>query len=76
LGIDAAKGATRWEALKPVRQAVRRCFGAIRAQAACGHDHGSQYISADLRNEIRFLGIRAPRLCASGHPLNAGALLR
>ena len=53
--------------MEPVRQAVRRCFGAIRAQPACGlelrHDHGSQHISADLRNEIRFLGIRAPRLC-------------
>jgi hypothetical protein len=44
LGIDAAKGATRWEALEPVRQAVRRCFGAIHAQAACG---------LELRHELQ-----------------------
>jgi putative transposase len=63
LGIHAAKRATRWEALEPVRQAVRRCFGAIHAQAAAGlelrHDHGSQYISGDFQNEIGFLGIRS-----------------
>jgi transposase InsO family protein len=63
LGIHAAKRATRWEALEPVRQAVRRVFGGIRANAATGlqlrHDHGSQYISADFQNEIRFLGIES-----------------
>ena len=61
LGIHAAKRATRWEALEPMRQAVRRCFGAIGAQVAHGlelrHDHGWQYISADFQNEISFLGI-------------------
>jgi len=61
LGIHAAKRATRWEALEPLRQAVRRCFGNIRANVASGlelrHDHGSQYISADFQNEIGFLGI-------------------
>jgi len=43
---------------------------------SCGlelrHDHGSQYLSADLRNEIRFLGIQAPRLCV--HPRATAAL--
>jgi putative transposase len=61
LGIHAAKPTTRWEALEPVRQAVRRCFGSIRANVARGlelrHDHGSQYISANFQNEIGFLGI-------------------
>jgi putative transposase len=63
LGIHATKRATRWEALEPARQAVRRCFGAIRAHAAAGlelrHDHGSQYISGDFQDEIRFLRIRS-----------------
>jgi transposase InsO family protein len=63
LGIHAAKRATRWEALEPVRQAVRRVFGGIRANAATGlqlrHDNGSQYISADFQNEISFLGIES-----------------
>jgi putative transposase len=59
LGTHAAKRATRWEALEP----VRRCFGTIRAEVAAGlelrHDHGSQYLSADFQNEIGFLGIRS-----------------
>ncbi len=63
LGIHAAKRATRWEALEPVRQAVRRCYGEIRAQVAHAlqlrHDHGSQYISADFQNEIGFVGIQS-----------------
>jgi putative transposase len=63
LGIHAAKRATRWEALEPVRQAVRRCFGVIRENVATGlelrHDHGSQYISTDFQNEIAFLGIQS-----------------
>jgi putative transposase len=63
LGIHAAKRATRWEALEPARQAVRRCFGQIRAQVAHGlqlrHDHGSQCISTDFQKEIGFLGIQS-----------------
>jgi putative transposase len=61
LGIHATKRATRWEALEPVRQAVRRCFGAIRERIAAGvelrHDHGSQYMSDDFQDEIDFLGL-------------------
>jgi len=63
LGIHAAKRATRWEALEPVRQAVRRVFGGISANVARGlqlrHDHGSQYISSDFQSEISFLGIES-----------------
>lgn len=63
LGIHAAKRASRWEALEPVRQAVRRCFGAIRKNAANGlelrHDHGSQYMSLHFQQEIEFLGIQS-----------------
>lgn len=71
LGIGAPCRATRWEALEPVRQAVRRCFGVMREKIAAGvelrHDHGSQYMSDDLQDEIDFLGrhsspafVRAP----------------
>ncbi len=63
LGIHAAKRATRWEALEPVRQAVRRCFGGIGERIAAGvelrHDNGSQYISEDFQDEIAFLGLRS-----------------
>ena len=63
LGIHAAKCASRWEALVPVRQAVRRCFGAIRKNVANGlelrHDHGSQYMSLHFQQEIELLGIQS-----------------
>jgi putative transposase len=63
LGIHAAKGASRWEALEPVRQAVRRCFGGVRKNVASGlelrHDHGSQYMSFHFQQEIEFLGIKS-----------------
>ncbi len=47
VGIHAARRATRFEALEPLRQGVRRCFGAFGKDVARGlslrHDHGSQY---------------------------------
>jgi putative transposase len=61
VGVHAAKRATRYEALEPLRQGVRRCFGAIAANVALGltvrHDHGSQYVSDAFQNELEFLGI-------------------
>jgi len=61
LGIHVAKRGTRFEALKPVRQAVREQFGGFAEGVACGvrlrHDHGSQFMSDDFQNEIAFLGI-------------------
>lgn len=61
VGIHAAPVATRFEALEPIRQGVRKHFGAFQAQVAQGlslrHDHGSQYISRDFQKEIAFLGI-------------------
>lgn len=61
VGIHAAKTATRFEALEPLRQGVRRQFGAVTAGIATGlqvrHDHGSQYMSDDFQAELRFLGI-------------------
>jgi len=52
IGIHAAKRATRFEALEPIRQGVRQQFGAVSAGIAAGlqvrHDHGSQYMSDDF----------------------------
>jgi putative transposase len=63
VGIHAALRATRFEALEPVRQGVRRCFGGFARGIASGlairHDHGSQYMSGDFQKELRFLGIES-----------------
>ncbi len=63
VGLHAAKKATRFEALEPLRQAVRDYCGGFRAGAAVGirnrHDHGSQYMSDDYQAEIAFLGMES-----------------
>jgi transposase InsO family protein len=63
LGIHASRDANRFEALEPVRQAVRRCHGSFGRDVAAGlrlrHDHGSQYVSHDFQVEIRFLGMES-----------------
>jgi putative transposase len=63
LGIHASRDANRFEALEPVRQAVRRCHGSFGRDVAAGlrlrHDHGSQYVSHDFQREVRFLGMES-----------------
>jgi transposase InsO family protein len=63
VGIHAARQATRFEALEPVRQGVRRCFGGFAQGVAAGlavrHDHGPQYMSDAFQKELRFLGIES-----------------
>jgi transposase InsO family protein len=63
VGIHASRRADRFEALEPVRQAVRERFGTfakgIAHDLALRHDHGSQYMSHDFQAEIRFLGIES-----------------
>ena len=63
VGIHAAQHATRFEALEPLRQGVRRHFGGFAKGIACGlavrHDHGSQYMAHDFQQELRFLGIES-----------------
>jgi putative transposase len=63
IGIHAVKRAHRFEALEPIRQAVREQFGSFSAGAAAGvrlrHDHGSVYMSDDFQAEIRFLGMES-----------------
>ncbi len=63
LGIHAAKVATRFEALEPLRQGIRAVFGTYAAGGAQGlqlrHDHGSQYLSDAFQAELQFLGIES-----------------
>jgi transposase InsO family protein len=63
VGIHACKRQDRFEALEPIRQGVRRHFGAFKARCAEGlklrHDHGSNYMADDFQNEIDFLGIES-----------------
>jgi transposase InsO family protein len=63
VGIHAALRANRFEALEPIRQGVRRCFGAFGKDVARGlavrHDHGSQYMADAFQKELRFLGIES-----------------
>jgi putative transposase len=63
VGIHAACRATRFEALEPIRQGVRRCFGAFGKDVARGlsvrHDHGSQYMSGHFQKELAFLGVES-----------------
>ena len=65
LGIHAARRGTRFEALEPLRQAVRSSFGvfgqdvAAEAGLRLRHDHGSQFVSHAYQDELRFLGIES-----------------
>ena len=63
LGIHAARQATRFEALEPIRQSVRTCFGAFAEGIAIAlkvrHDHGSQFVADDFQTELAFLGIES-----------------
>lgn len=63
IGIHAAKPATRFEALEPLRQGVKQYCTGFHKGAASGiklrHDHGSQFMSDDFQNEIRFLGMES-----------------
>jgi putative transposase len=63
VGIHAVKKASRFEALEPLRQAVRERFGGFVQDSAAGlqlrHDHGSVYLSDDFQKEVRFLGIES-----------------
>lgn len=63
VGMHAAKCGTRFEALEPIRQGVRECFGefggGIAKKLSLRHDHGSQFISGLFQEELAFLGIKS-----------------
>ena len=61
LGIHAAMIGNRFEAIEAMRQAVRTTGRAYGENCLPGlvlrHDNGSQYISRDFQNELKYLGI-------------------
>jgi transposase InsO family protein len=61
VGWTVAKVGDRFQALEPIRQGVRREYGAIEKDIARGLtvrcDHGSQYVSDDFRAELKHFGI-------------------
>lgn len=63
VGIHAARAATRFEALEPIRQGLREHFHDYGPDVARGlalrHDHGSAFTSELFQTELRFLGIRS-----------------
>jgi len=63
LGIHAAISANRFEAMEPMRQAVKDRYGNYERGVASGvklrHDHGTQYISRYFQSEIKFLGLES-----------------
>ncbi len=78
LGIHAAHRATRFEALEPLRQAVRHSFGAFGKGIAAGvrlrHDHGSQFVADDFQAQLAFLGpTSSPALSASPRATDASS---
>jgi len=63
VGIHAAKPATRFEALEPLRQGVKDYCGGFGQEIAAGlqirYDHGPQFMSDHFQQEIRFLGMES-----------------
>jgi transposase InsO family protein len=63
VGSHASVSGNRFEVLEPIRQGVLCHFGSIGRGIAHGlalrHDHGSNYMSGDFQDEIRFLGIES-----------------
>ena len=61
VGIHAARRATRFEALEPLRQGVRPHFGAFARDIARGltlrHEHGSTVMAEHVQQQARFWGI-------------------
>ena len=50
-----------WQALEPIRQGVTRHFDGVKPDTALGlilrHDHGSNYMADDFKEEIKCFGI-------------------
>ena len=60
VGIHAHAGATRFQALEPIRQSLRQHLAgskAIDRTPALRHDHGSRYMSNHFQKELAFPGI-------------------
>lgn len=62
-GIHAASCGNRYEALEPIRQVLRACFGEIEQGVAAGlglhHGRGTQYMSRAFQAHFDFVGIES-----------------
>ena len=61
VGWHVCKVGSRFAALEPVAQGLRRLYGSVEADVARGlalrMDHGSQYLSDHFLNQLRYWGI-------------------
>ena len=61
VGWHVCKVGSRFAALEPLAQGLGRLYGSVEADVACGlalrMDHGSQYLSDHLLNQLRYWGI-------------------
>ena len=62
VGWHVVKHGTRYAALEPIAQGLKKLFGSVEKDVARGlmlrMDHGSQYLSDHFINQIRFWGIQ------------------
>jgi transposase InsO family protein len=61
VGWHVCKRGDRYAALEPISQGLERIYGSLEADVARGlalrMDHGTQYLSDHLTNQVRFWGI-------------------
>jgi len=79
VGIHASKSGDRFNAMEPVRQGIRKHYGAVRKGVAEGlalrNDHGSQYVSDYFQKELKHFGVRQS-LAYVGEPQTNGVIER
>ena len=79
VGIHASKSGDRFNAMEPVKQGIRKHYGAVRRGVAEGlalrNDHGSQYVSDYFQRELKHFGVRQS-LAYVGEPQTNGVIER
>ena len=79
VGIHAVKTGNRFAALHPLSQGLQAEFGCLGADAGRGlslrMDHGTQYTSDDILNQIKFWGV-APSFALLARPQTNGVAER
>ena len=79
VGIHASKSGDRFNAMEPVKQGIRKHYGAVRKGVAEGlalrNDHGSQYVSDYFQRELKHFGVRQS-LAYVGEPQTNGVIER
>jgi transposase InsO family protein len=79
VGIHASKSGDRFNAMEPIKQGIRKHYGAVCKGIATGlavrSDHGSQYVSDYFQRELRHFGVRQS-LAYVGEPQTNGVIER